>query len=71
MCWVDKQALKKSPQSWRCRFRRSWSGQGHGQHSPSFRAERRGEELVMDREACCGPCGRKELDTTERLNELN
>ena len=27
-------------------------------------------ELVMDREAwqCCSPWGRKELDTTERLN---
>ena len=27
-------------------------------------------ELVMDREAlvCCGPWGRKESDTTERLN---
>ena len=25
-------------------------------------------ELVMDREACCGSWGRKELDTTERLN---
>ena len=23
------------------------------------------EELVMDREACCNSCGRKELDTTE------
>ena len=25
-------------------------------------------ELVMDREACCGSWGRKESDTTERLN---
>ena len=25
-------------------------------------------ELVMDREACCGSWGRRELDTTERLN---
>ena len=25
-------------------------------------------ELVMDREACCNSWGRKELDTTERLN---
>ena len=25
-------------------------------------------ELVMDREACCGPWGRKESDMTERLN---
>ena len=25
-------------------------------------------ELVMNREACCSPCGRKEWDTTERLN---
>ena len=25
-------------------------------------------ELVMDRLACCGSWGRKELDTTERLN---
>ena len=30
-------------------------------------------ELVMDREACCDSWGRKESDTTERLNwiELN
>ena len=26
------------------------------------------QELVMDREACCSPWGRKESDTTERLN---
>ena len=25
-------------------------------------------ELVVDREVCCSPWGRKELDTTERLN---
>ena len=25
-------------------------------------------EMVKDREACCSPWGRKELDTTERLN---
>ena len=25
-------------------------------------------ELVMDREACCDSCGRKESDTTELLN---
>ena len=25
-------------------------------------------ELVMDREACCDSWGRKESDTTERLN---
>ena len=25
-------------------------------------------ELVMDREACCSPWGRKESDTTERPN---
>ena len=25
-------------------------------------------ELVMDREACCSPWGRKESDMTERLN---
>ena len=25
-------------------------------------------ELVMDREGCCGSWGRKESDTTERLN---
>ena len=25
-------------------------------------------ELVMDREACCSPCGCKELHTTEHLN---
>ena len=25
-------------------------------------------ELVMDREACCSPRGRKESDTTELLN---
>ena len=31
------------------------------------------QELVMDREACCSPWGRKESDMTERLNwtELN
>ena len=26
------------------------------------------QELVMDSLACCSPCSRKELDTTERLN---
>ena len=26
------------------------------------------QELVMDREACCSPWGRKESDTTEQLN---
>ena len=26
------------------------------------------QELVMDREACCDSWGRKESDTTERLN---
>ena len=31
------------------------------------------QEVVMDKEVCCGPWGRKVLDTTERLNwtELN
>ena len=26
------------------------------------------QEVVMDKEVCCGPWGRKVLDTTERLN---
>ena len=26
------------------------------------------QELVMDREAWCSPCSRKELDSTEQLN---
>ena len=26
------------------------------------------QELVMDKETCCSPWGRKELDMTKRLN---